>query len=62
MKELQMEWEEEVRMHHQTVRKQRLEMVRDIEALEVEYDSKVKQHDERLKKVLRSINNLIMIM
>jgi ribosomal protein L28 len=51
MAELSHEWEEEKRLHQLNVRKQRAEMMRDMEAVEVEYEAKLLQFNDKTGKV-----------
>ena len=52
MATLQQEWEEEIRLHQMNVRKQRSEMMHDIERIESEYDAKIAALNEKRAKVL----------
>ena len=54
MATLQQEWEEEVRLHQLNVRRQRSEMMQDIERIEAEYDAKVAALGEKRIRVLPS--------
>lgn len=54
MATLQQEWEEEVRLHQMSVRKQRSEMMKDIERLEAEYDARLLTMKEKTAKVRNS--------
>lgn len=55
MSDLGLEWDEEVRLHQTNVRKQRSEMMRDIEAMELEHDERVKHLEEKRRKVRQSV-------
>ena len=52
MATLQQEWEEEVRLHQMNIRKQRSEMMQDIERIKAEYDAKVAAFNEKQLMVL----------
>ena len=54
MATLQQEWEEEVRLHQLNVRRQRSEMMQDIERIEAEYDAKVATLGGKGIRVLQS--------